>query len=95
MSTAARRKKIDRIDFRVSPEEKLKIKKAVEFAGESMADFVLKRIMPEVNRLIAQEEKIRLNKQAWSGFVHLLQNPKPASSSLKRAMQEYRETQEV
>ena len=81
--------------MRVSSEEKTKLKKAVEFSGERMSDFILSRVMPEVDRLLAAEKQIKLSQEAWEGFVSLLTNPKPASSKLKQAMQEYRETQEI
>jgi len=93
--TAAKKKKNDRLDFRVSSEDKSKIQRAVDFLGVSTAEFVLKRIMPDVDRVIAEEEKILLNNEAWNGFVNMLKNPKPASASLKVAMQEYRKSQGV
>jgi uncharacterized protein (DUF1778 family) len=88
-------KRNQRVDFRVSSEDKSKLLRAADFAKESMADFILNRIMPEVERIIAQEEKIRLSQQAWTGFVQLLETPRPASSSLKAAMQDYRKIQGV
>ncbi|MEI8028021.1 MAG: DUF1778 domain-containing protein [Pseudomonadota bacterium] len=93
MSSA--KKKTHRLDFRVSLEDKSKISRAVDFVGESMADFVLKRIMPEVDRIIARDEKIRLNNEAWTAFLGMLETPKTASSSLKKAMKEYRKTQGI
>ena len=93
--TVTKKKKNERLDFRISSVDKLKIQRAMAFLGVSTADFVLKRIMPDVERVIAEEEKIHLNNEAWTGFVNLLQSPKPASASLKSAMQEYRKTQGV
>ena len=91
----AAKKKNQRLDFRVSSEDKSKISRAVEFVGESMAEFVLKRIMPEVDRIIAQEEKVLLSNNAWADFVSMLETRRPASADLKRAMREYREAQGV
>jgi uncharacterized protein (DUF1778 family) len=88
-------KKNERIDLRVSLEEKTKLRKAVEFCGERMSDFILKRVMPDVDRLLAAEQRIKLNQEAWEGFVSLLNSQKPASPSLKRAMQEYRDIRKV
>ena len=91
----APKKRTERLDLRVSKEDKSKITRAVDFVGESMAEFVLKRILPEVERLIAQEEKIRLKDQAWNAFVGMLETSRPASASLKRTMKEYRKSQGV
>ena len=93
--TALKKKKNDKVDFRVSADDKLKIKAAADFTGENLSDFILSRIMPDVERLIASEAKIRLNNAAWSGFAEMLSSPKKASDSLKAAMKKFRKEQEV
>ena len=89
----AKKKRNERLDFRITKEDKTKIQRAVEFLGVSTADFVLQHVMPNVEKVIAQEEKIRLNNEAWKGFVQLLEKPKSASTSLKSAMREYLDAQ--
>jgi uncharacterized protein (DUF1778 family) len=93
--TAARKKKLERLELRLSGEDKSKIQRAVTFLKMSTTQFVLDKIMPEVEQTLAKEEKIRLNDASWNGFVAMLQSPKSASKSLKSAMKEYREIQGV
>lgn len=87
--TASISKKIERIEFRIEPELKKKIQIAAEFSDEKISDFILKRIMPEVERLIETERKVKLDQEAWDSFVGILQSPKPASKNLKSSMKEY------
>ena len=91
----AKKKKLERIELRLSGEDKSKIQRAVTFLQVSATQFVLDKIMPEVELALANEKKIRLNDAAWNGFLAMLQSPKSASTSLKSAMKEYREIQEV
>jgi uncharacterized protein (DUF1778 family) len=88
--TALNKKKNERVDIRVSAEEKHMILEAAKFSGEKMSDFILSRIMPDVERLIATQTRIRLGEESWNAFVEMLQSPKPAPKKLKEAMKEYR-----
>jgi uncharacterized protein (DUF1778 family) len=94
MATA--KKKISRVDLRVSPEDKKRLQMAVDFTGERVTDFIMRRIMPDVNRILEAEKQIVLNDEAWSGFISMLQaSPKKANPKLKKAMVEYLKLQET
>lgn len=94
MSTA-RKKKVARIDFRVSVDQKIKIQKAVDVRGEKLSEFILSRVMPEVEQILTEQERVVLNNKAWQSFMDLLEKPAPASSALKAAMKDYRKAQGV
>lgn len=92
MSTA-RKKKVARIDLRVSVDQKTKIQKAVDIRGEKLSEFILSCVMPEVEKILTEQERVVLNNKAWQSFMNLLENPAPASSALKAAMKDYRKAQ--
>lgn len=92
MTTA--NKKLDRLDLRVKSEVKAKLKRASKFVNEDMTEFVMKRVMPDVERILEAERKIRLNDTAWESFESMLLTPRKASTRLKESMKEYSKIQE-
>lgn len=85
----------ERIDFRISAENKDKIMRASDYLGEKMSDFILKRVLPEAERLLEQQKRIRLNEQQWDSFLAMMTDPAPASKGLKSSMAKYRKNQGV
>lgn len=85
--------KNSRIEFRTTNSDKQKIVKASKFVGEDMSEFILKRILPEVERILEAEKRVQLDDLAWNSFVSLLINPPKASSHLKKSMTEYEKIQ--
>lgn len=92
--TVAKKKLNDRLDLRVNVENKARIKKACALVQEDMTEFVMKRVMPDVDRILEAERQIKLNDNAWLSFETMLLGPKKASSKLKTAMEEYSQIQE-
>lgn len=88
------KKKLDRIEFRVVAEQKIKIKQACELVKEDMTEFMMKRVMPDVDRILDAERQIKLNNASWLSFEAMLVTPKKASSKLKVAIKEYSDIQE-
>ncbi|MCX6131153.1 MAG: DUF1778 domain-containing protein [Proteobacteria bacterium] len=85
----ALKKKLDRLDLRINAEVKTKIKQASAFVEEDMTEFVMKRIMPDVDRILEAERQIKLSDASWLSFESILFSPKKASPKLKSAIKEY------
>lgn len=88
-----KKKKDERIDLRVSADQKAKIQKAVDARGVKLSEFILSLVMPEVEQILIEQERIVLNNKAWQSFIDLLEKPTSASSTLKAAMKDYRKVQ--
>lgn len=92
----ATKKKNDRIDLRVSGPVKETLVKAAGSCNQSLADFILSRAVPDAQEIVAQQNHVLLEQEAWEVFVTMLttKKPKKASSRLKKAMRHYIETRQ-
>jgi uncharacterized protein (DUF1778 family) len=87
--SALKQTKNERIDIRVSLEDKVKIQDAASFLGISQAEFMLKSCLVEAERALQMEEQLELDSISWKNFCQLLESPKTPSKKLKSSMAEY------
>lgn len=78
-----------RIDFKVSPEEKACLSGAAKKSGKTMTRFILDRMLPEAERILAEENQFQLSGKDWQAFCERLDNPRTDLKGLKRLLSEH------
>ena len=80
----------DRIDVRISREQKELVKQASELRGfKSVSDFIVTCINTEANRILEDENRILKTLEDKKLFVDMLLNPQEPNDKLKSAHQRY------
>lgn len=76
----------DRIDIRISREDKDLIEAAAALKGQKMSAFVIENMRSASKQLIETSKTVSLSDQAWDAFVAMLENPPEPTESLRRAV---------
>jgi uncharacterized protein (DUF1778 family) len=87
----SRAAKIERIEARLSPEQKRRIEYAASLKGASMSDFIVLSANEEAMRTIQAHESWTLTGKDREAFVNALLNPSEPSARMKAAAQRYNE----
>ena len=74
-----------RPEARIAPDAVAVVKRAPEFPGRSVSDFVVDAAQKEANRTIAETEIIRLSVNDQRRFAEALINPPEANDALRHA----------
>lgn len=80
----------DRIDVRISKEQKVLVKHACELSGfKSLSEFVVYCISKEANNIILENKEILKTLEDKQLFVNALLKPSAPNEALKKAQQQY------
>jgi uncharacterized protein (DUF1778 family) len=72
--------KSDRIELRVTSEQKSEIERAAALSGRSVTDFSVTVLIREAEEVIRVERELRMSKKSWDAFNAILDRPaKPVS----------------
>ena len=91
MSTQARPKP-ERLEARVTREQKHLIQRAAELEGRSITDFLVASAQSAAQQVIQEHEVLRLTAKEREVFVQALMYPAPPTGKLRRAVRRYQET---
>ena len=81
----------DRIDVRISKEQKELIKFASELSGfKSLTEFIVFTTNKEANKIIAEKNQILKSLEDKKIFVDAILNPPSPNANLKNALLNYR-----
>jgi len=83
--------KKERIDARVTAEQKALISQAALLQGCSLTDFMVRTLQEAAHRTIKEHEVLELGAQDREVFIHALLNPPVPNERLHRAAEEYRQ----
>jgi uncharacterized protein (DUF1778 family) len=89
MSTAIRRR-AERIEARVTREQKELLERAAALEGRSMTDFIIASAQDAATDSIARHELLRLSPRDQHAFVEALLNPPAPNEALRAAVVRYR-----
>ncbi len=67
--------KSDRLELRLTSEQKLKIEQAAALSGRSVTDFSVPLLVREASEVIRVERDLRLSKKSWDAFNEILDRP--------------------
>jgi uncharacterized protein (DUF1778 family) len=89
------RVRAQRLETRVTAEQKTLIEYAAALQGRTVTDFVLTSVQDAAHRAIENHQQIKLSVRDTQAFVEALLNPKPVNRRLRDTVRRYRETRGV
>jgi len=80
-----------RLETRVTAEQKTLIEHAAALQGRTVTDFVLTSVQDAARRAIEEHQQLGLSVRDSQAFVAGLLNPKPVNDRLRDTLRRYRE----
>jgi uncharacterized protein (DUF1778 family) len=85
------RTRAQRLEARVTVEQKTLIEHAAALQGRTVTDFVLTSVQDAARRAIEEHQQLELTVRDSKAFVDALLNPKPVNDRLLDTVRRYRE----
>jgi len=89
--SARGRTRAQRLETRVTAEQKTLIEHAAALQGRTVTDFVLTSVQEAARRAIEEHQQLELSVRDSEAFVDALLNPKPVNDRLRETVRRYRE----
>jgi uncharacterized protein (DUF1778 family) len=89
--SADRRTRSERLEARVTAEQKSLIERAAALQGRSVTDFVLTSVQDAARRAVEDHSRLVLSMRDTEAFVEALLNPQPVNARLRETVRRYRE----
>jgi uncharacterized protein (DUF1778 family) len=87
---ASGRTRAERLEARVTAEQKSLIERAAALQGRTVTDFVLTSVQDAARRAIEQHSRLELSVRDSEAFVDALLNPRPVNDRLRDTVRRYR-----
>jgi len=84
------RSRAQRLEARVTAEQKSLIERAAALQGRTVTDFVLTSVQDAARRAIEEHQQLELSVRDSEAFVAALLNPKPVNKRLHETVRHYR-----
>lgn len=91
----ARRARAERLEARVTLEQKALIERAAALQGRTLTDFVLTSVQEAARREIEEHHHLKLSVRDSQAVVDAFLNPKPVNDRLRDTVRRYRESADV
>ncbi len=82
--------KMDRIDLRITREQKELLARAASLSGVSMSSFLVNNALDQAKRIIVKSETITLSDRDRDLFYSILKNPPKPNKNLVKLMRNHR-----
>ncbi len=89
--SASGRTRAERLETRVTAEQKSLIERAAALQGRTVTDFVLTSVQDAARRAIEEHQQLALSVRDSEAFVDALLNPTPVNDRLRDTVRRYRE----
>lgn len=89
------RTRAERLETRVTAEQKRLIEQAAALQGRSVTDFVLSSVQEAAKRTIEEHQRLELSLRDSQAFVEALLNPPAPNDRLRETVARYRQTMGV
>ena len=89
--TTERRLRGERLETRLTSEQKRLIERAAALQGRTVTDFVLTSVHEAARRAIEEHQRLELSARDSEAFVEALLNPKPINARLRETVRRYRQ----
>lgn len=89
--SARARVRAERLEARLTAEQKSLVERAAALQGRTVTDFVLSSVQEAARRAIEEHSQIALSVRDSEAFVDALLNPKPVNDRLRDTVRRYRE----
>lgn len=86
----ANSRKEDRVEVRISADDKLTLERAAALAGLSVSAYVLRNSIRAAREELASHDRLILSDSARDTFLRLLDQPPRPNARLKAAARDYR-----
>ncbi|MDX8461801.1 DUF1778 domain-containing protein [Mesorhizobium humile] len=86
-----RRVRGERLETRVTADQKSLIEHAAALQGRTVTDFVLTSLQEAARRAIEEHKRLELSVRDSRAFVDALINPKPVNDRLRDTVRRYRQ----
>ncbi len=90
MSVATTESKRERLEARVTPEQKALLQHAAALEGRSLTDFILSSIQTAAQAAIEKHERLTLTARDSAAFVEALLHPTAPNARLRAAVERHR-----
>ena len=67
--------KNERIEIRLTADQKRTIEQAATISGRSVTDFSVTLLLDEASEVIRQDRELRMSAEAWGAFNEILERP--------------------
>ena len=81
----------ERLEARLTAEQKKLIERAAALQGRTVTDFVLTSVQDAARRAIDEHQQLELSLRDSEAFVDALLNPRPVDARLRETVRRYRE----
>ncbi|NDJ26006.1 DUF1778 domain-containing protein [Nostoc sp. B(2019)] len=82
--------KAERLEARITKEQKELFQRAADIQGRTLTDFVISSVLNAAKQIIHEHEMMSLSKEDQEVFVSALLNPPEPSTKLQAAAQRYK-----
>ncbi|MBI4494712.1 MAG: DUF1778 domain-containing protein [Chloroflexi bacterium] len=82
--------KRERLEARISPEQKALFQRAADLAGRSLTDFVIGSVQAAAEATIRTHQVLELSARETEAFLAALQDPPPPNERLRAAAERHR-----
>jgi len=82
--------KMDRIDLRITREQKELLARAAALSGVSMSSFLVNNALDQAKRIVVKSETITLSDRDRDLFYSILKNPPEPNNNLVKLMKNHR-----
>lgn len=89
------RTRAERLETRVTADQKRLIEQAAALQGRSVTDFVLSSVQEAAKRTIEEHQRLELSLRDSQAFVEALLNPPAPNDRLRETVARYRRTMGV
>jgi uncharacterized protein (DUF1778 family) len=89
--SASGRTRAERLEARVTAEQKRLIERAAALQGRTVTDFILTSVQDAARRAIEEHHQLALSVRDSEAFVDALLSPKPVNRRLRDTVRRYRE----
>jgi len=89
------RARAQRLETRVTAEQKTLIERAAALQGRTVTDFILTSVQDAARRAIEEHRQLELSVRDSQAFVEALLNPQPVNDRLRDTVRRYREMTDV
>jgi len=90
-TSSTTRARPERLETRVSAEQKRLIERAAALQGRTVTDFVLTSVQDAARRAIEEHSQLALSVNDSEAFVDALLRPRPVNARLRETIRRYRE----
>ena len=74
--------KSDRLELRLTSEQKSEIEQAAALSGRSVSDFSVTALIKEASEVIRFERELQMSKRSWDAFNEILDKPAKSVAGL-------------